>query len=62
MNFILFYSVLFMLVRRRYLKPYYFRRLSAFKLVQLLCSQSTKELCSLAKYIKTAFSVKDINI
>lgn len=47
-------------VRRQYLKPHYFRRPSAFKLVQKLCSQSTKELCSLAKYIKTAFSTRDI--
>ena len=31
-------------VRRQYLKPYYFRRPSAFKLVQVLCSQSSKEL------------------
>ena len=51
-------------VRRQYLKPYYFRRSSAFKLVQLLCSQSTKELYGLAKYsdIKTAFAMSDINI
>ena len=49
-------------VRRQYLKPYYFRRPSAFKLVQLLCPQSTKELCSLAKYIKTAFTMRTINM
>ena len=49
-------------VRRQYLKPYYFCRPSAFKLVQLLCSQSTKELYSFAKYIKTAFTMRDINM
>ena len=46
-------------IRRQYIKAYFYRRPSAFKLVQLLCSESTKELCNLAKYIKTAFSMRE---
>ena len=46
-------------IRHQYIKAYFYRRPSAFKLVQLLCSESTKELCNLAKYIKTAFSMRE---
>ena len=45
-------------LRHQYLKSYYYRRPSAHKHVQLLCTENTKELCNLAKYIKIAFSMR----
>ena len=51
-----FYSSL----RKKYLKPYYYRNPSVFKIVQLLSSQNTKELCNLAVFIKKAFAVRSL--
>ena len=45
--------------RKKYIKPYYYRNPSVFKVVQLLSSQNTKELSNLALYIKNAFSLRN---
>lgn len=45
-------------LRTQYIKPYYFRRPSAFKLIELLSTHNVKELCNLARYIKLAFDVR----
>ena len=45
-------------LRVQFLKPYYYRRPSVFKLIQLLSSQNTKELCNLGKFIKKAFDIR----
>lgn len=41
-------------LRSRYIKNYYVKKPSVFKLVQLLSSNNTKELCNLGKYLHYA--------
>ena len=48
MNFILFINVLSIAT---YIKPYYYRNPSVFKLLQLLSVQNVKELRNLGKYL-----------
>jgi len=40
--------------RKRYIKPYYYRRASVFKLVQLMSINNFKILTNLAKYLQNA--------
>ena len=42
----------------KFLKPYYYRRPSVFKLLQLFCSTNTKEICNLGKYLKQALCLR----
>jgi hypothetical protein len=46
-------------VRRRYLKKYYWLRLSCFKLVQLLSVHNIKELNNLGKYLLLAENIRN---
>ena len=46
-------------LRLKFLKPYYFTRPSVFKLVQLLSSSNTKELCNIGKYLQKAFEKRN---
>ena len=45
-------------LRKKYIKHYYWRRPSVFKLVQLLSVNNVKELCSLGKFIRDAFKLR----
>ena len=45
-------------LRKKYIKQYYWRRPSVFKLVQLLSVNNVKELCSLGKFIRDAFKLR----
>ena len=45
-------------LRKKYIKQYYWRRPSVFKLVQLLSVNNVKELCSLGKFILDAFKLR----
>ena len=45
-------------LRQKYIKQYYGRRPSVFKLVQLLSVNTVKELCSLGKFIRDAFKLR----
>jgi len=42
-------------LRRKYIKKYYWSRPLAFKLVQLLSEENTKELCNLGRFILMAY-------
>ena len=44
--------------RVKFLKPYYYRRPSVFKLTQLLSTENVRELCNIGKFIKNAFIVR----
>ena len=46
-------------LRLKFLKPHYFTRPSVFKLVQLLSSSNTKELCNIGKYLQKAFEKRN---
>lgn len=46
-------------LRRKFIKKYYWCRPSAFKLVQLLSIENTKELCNLGKYLFNAFKIRN---
>ena len=41
-------------LRRKYVKPYYYRKPSVFKLVQLLSVQNVRELCNLGNFLRFA--------
>ena len=43
-------------IRTKYIKPYYWRHSSVFKLVKLLSSRNAKELNNLGKYLCIATS------
>ena len=45
-------------IRKRYIKKYYWERPSAIKLTQLLSVNNVKELCALGKYIRDAFKLR----
>ena len=45
-------------IRKKYIKKYYWERPSAFKLTQLLSVNNVKELCALGKYIRDAFKLR----
>lgn len=47
------------LLRKKYIKKYYWFRPSAFKLVQLLCVENVKELCNLGKFLLNAFKIRN---
>lgn len=49
-------------IRLKFIKPYYYRRPSMLKLVQLLSSTSVKRLTNLAKYLQSACKRRDIVI
>ena len=53
-----FYSNL----RHTYIKPYYYRNPSVFKLVQLMSVQNVRELRNLGKYLLLACKLKNSNI
>ena len=44
--------------RIKFLKPYYYRIPSVFKLTQLLSTENVRELCNIGKFIKNAFIVR----
>ena len=46
-------------IRLQYKNPYFYNRLSVFKLTQLLGSSNTRTLCSLGKYLKQACERRD---
>jgi hypothetical protein len=46
-------------LRNKFIKPYYYRRPSVFKLVQLLSTKSVKELCHLGNYLKKALLIRN---
>ena len=58
MHFILL-CPLYVHLRKTFIKPYYWRKPSVFKLVQLLSTTNVKELCSLGKYIYRSFQLRD---
>ena len=41
-------------LRRKYIKPYYVRNPSVFKLIQLLSTVNVKDICNLGKFITRA--------
>ena len=45
-------------LRKKYIKKYYWERPSVFKLTQLLSVNNVSELCSLGKYIRDAFQLR----
>ena len=45
-------------LRKKYIKQYYWRRPSVFKLVQLLSVNNIKDLCLLGKYLRDAFNLR----
>ena len=42
-------------IRRQYIKPYYYKRPSSFKLIQLLSTENVKDICNLCKFLFHAF-------
>ena len=48
--------------RIKYIKPYYYRRASVFKLVQLLSVQNVKELCNLGKFLYASDKLRNENL
>ena len=48
-------------IRHKYIKPYYFRNPSAFKLVQLLSVRNIKTLNNLGKYLYVAEKLRNNN-
>ena len=57
-HFVLKCPVYFDLWKKKYIKQYYWRRPSVFKLVQLLSVNNVKELCALGKFIRDVFKVE----
>ena len=49
-------------LRIQYIKPYYYRRASVFKLVQLLSVQNVKELCNLGTFLYTSDKLRNGNL
>ena len=45
-------------LRKKHIKKYYWERPSVFKLTQLISSNNVKELCALGKYIRDAFQLR----
>ena len=45
-------------LRKKYIKKYYWERPSVIKLTQLLSVNNVSELCSLGKYIRDAFQLR----
>lgn len=45
-------------IRKQYLKAYYYRNLSVYKFTQLLNSQNKNELIRLSKFVKEALSIR----
>ena len=48
--------------RIKYIKQYYYRRASVFKLVQLLSVQNVKELCNLGKFLYASDKLRNENL
>lgn len=46
-------------LRKKYIKPFYYKKPSVFKLVLLLSTQNIKELCNLGKCLYTAFEIRN---
>ena len=62
-NFILSWYVLIRpsnVLRKKFIKPYYFRKPSVFKLVQLLATQNVSELLGLGKFLFQALQNRDM--
>ena len=41
-------------IRHKFLKPYFYKKPSMYKLINLLTSKKFKELCNIAKFLKSA--------
>jgi hypothetical protein len=46
-------------LRKRYIKPYYWKKPSVFKLLQLYSAQNIKDMCNLGKFIHLAIKIRD---
>ena len=46
-------------IRKQYIKPYYYKRPSSFKLVQLLSTENVKDICNLCKYLYHATKLRN---
>lgn len=49
-------------LRKQYLKSYYYKKPSTFKLVQLLSTENVKDLRNLCKFIYHAFNLRSATI
>ena len=53
---------LYQTLRTKYIKPYYYRRPSVFKLVQLLSVSNVKDLCNLGKFLYNSDKLRNENL
>lgn len=49
---------LYVSLRQKYIKPYYWKKPSMYKFIQLLSSRNLKELCNLGRFLKCAFQLR----
>ena len=48
-------------IRHKYIKPYYWKSPSVYKLIQLFALQNVKQLCNLGKYLSCACKIRNLH-